>query len=126
MKITGFNPIVITPKFDDAVKVFEDLGFEKKHAPVTDTGKHEVRTFRMKNESGFVIDVSDFKDLPRDLTYVRINADDFDVAYIILAEHGFKNTRGDDTLDSKSYKEATMVSPSGLTIALVKHIKEHE
>ena len=41
MKITGFNPLVITPKFDDAVKVFEDLGFEKKHAPVTETGKHK-------------------------------------------------------------------------------------
>jgi hypothetical protein len=36
------------------------------------------------------------------------------------------HTRGDDTLNSKSSKEATMVSPYGLTIALVKHIKEHE
>ena len=49
MKITTFDPIIVTSKIDDAIEVFEDLGFEKKHAPVTDTGKKEVQGYRMKN-----------------------------------------------------------------------------
>lgn len=33
MKITTFDPIIITPNAADAVSVFEGLGFEKTHAP---------------------------------------------------------------------------------------------
>ena len=126
MKITTFDPIIITPKFNDAVSLFEALGFEKKHAPVTDTGKHEVRSFRMKDANGFHVDIADVKDIPRDMTYIRMNVDNFAEAYDILTAHGFTNTRGDGTLDTKSAKEATMVSPSGFIIALVQHIKDHD
>ena len=52
-----------------------------------------------------------------------MNVDDFDEAYGILTAHGFTNTRGDGTVDTKSSKAATMVSPSGFRIVLVKHIK---
>ena len=38
MKITTFDPIIVTKQFDEVVGLFEALGFEKKHAPVTDTG----------------------------------------------------------------------------------------
>ena len=31
MKITTFNPIIISSKSDDIVKLFEELGFEKRH-----------------------------------------------------------------------------------------------
>lgn len=126
MKISTFDPIILTTKFDDAVSLFESLGFEKKHAPVTDTGAHEVRSFRMKDANGFHVDVADMKDIPQDLIYIRMNVDDFEEAYGILTAHGFTNTRGDGTLDTKSAKEATMVSPSGFKIALVKHIKDHD
>ena len=40
MKITGFNPMIVTAKADDVVKVFEDLGFEKSH---TKTGVDLVK-----------------------------------------------------------------------------------
>lgn len=55
-----------------------------------------------------------------------MNVDNFDEAYNILIKHGFKNTRGDNTIDSKSSKAATMVSPSGYSISLVQHIKDHD
>ena len=80
----------------------------------------------MKDTNGFYLDVAQDESLTRDITGIRINVDDSDSAYGILTAHGFKNTRGVGTLGSKSSKEAAMVSPSGLTIALVKHIKEHE
>lgn len=123
MKITTFDPIIITPKAQDTIKVFEDLGFQKTHAPVTQTETGEVQTVRMKNADGFHVDVADVKQTERDNTYIRMNVDNFDEAYDILIANGFTNTRGDDTINTKSSKAATMVSPSGYTIALVEHIK---
>ena len=126
MKITTFDPIIVTPDFDNVVSLFEALGFEKKHAPVTDTGKQDVRSFRMKHPEGYHVDVADSPDAERDLTYIRMNVDNFDEAYDIFMAHGFTNPRGDGTIDSKSSKAASLFSPSGFRMALVQHIKDHD
>lgn len=123
MKITTFDPIILSPKADDVIKVFEALGFEKTHAPVTATETQDIPSVRMKNVDGFHVDVADLKEMPRDNTMIRMNVDNFEEAYKILTEHGFTNTRGDSTLETKSATVATMVSPSGFMIALVKHNK---
>ncbi|WP_036608233.1 glyoxalase/bleomycin resistance/dioxygenase family protein [Oribacterium sp. P6A1] len=125
MKITTFDPIIVSKEADAAIKLFEELGFQKTHAPVTLTETGDVSTVRMKNEGGFHVDVAQVG-VPKDYTLIRMNVDDFEEAYNILKSHGFTNTRGDDTLDTKSSKAATMVSPSGFRIALVKHIKKDE
>ena len=126
MKITTFDPIILTNNFDEVVSLFEALGFERKHAPVTDTGTHNVLSYRMKHPEGYHVDVADIPDIERDKTYIRMNVDNFDEAYDIFMAHGFTNTRGDGTIDSKSAKAATLVSPSGFTLALVQHIKNHD
>ena len=126
MKITTFDPIIVTKQFDEVVGLFEALGFEKKHAPVTDTGKRNVRSFRMKHPEGYHVDVADSPDAERDLTYIRMNVDNFDEAYDIFMAHGFTNPRGDGTIDSKSSKAATLIAPSGFRMALVQHIKDHD
>ena len=123
MKITSFDPIIASPKADDVIKVFEELGFETTHAPVTETEDGNVRSVRMKNAEGFHVDVSETNHFPSDHTLIRMNVDNFEEAYNILTAHGFTNTRGDATLETKSSTAATMVSPSGFTIALVKHNK---
>ena len=126
MKITTFDPIIVTKQFDEVVGLFEALGFEKKHAPVTDTGKRNVRSFRMKHPEGYHVDVADSPDAERDITYIRMNVDNFDEAYDIFMAHGFTNPRGDGTIDSKSSKAATLIAPSGFRMALVQHIKDHD
>jgi hypothetical protein len=126
MKITTFDPMIITPNAENVMRVFEDLGFEKTHAPVTTTETGDVASFRMKHEDGYHVDVADLKQIPKDMTYIRMNVDNFEEAYNILIAHGFKNTRGDGTIDTKSATAATMVSPSGFTISLIKHIKDHD
>jgi len=123
MKITTFDPLILSPKSGDVVKLFEELGFEITHDPVTKVEIGEVQTTRMKNESGFHIDVANICNIPNDRMLIRMNVDNFEEAYDIFIKHGFKNTRGDNTLDTKSAIEATMVSPSGFSVALVKHIK---
>ena len=77
----------------------------------------------MKDANGFHIDVAQVDSFAQDMTMIRMNVDNFEEAYEILKSHGFTNTRDDDALNAKSSKEATMVSPSGFRIALVKHIK---
>lgn len=125
MKITTFDPIIVSKSAEDVIKVFEDLGFEKSHSPVTTTELGDVQSYRMKNADGFHVDVSNtLQDIERDYTLIRMNVDNFEEAYDILTKHGFTNTRGDKTLDTKSATAATMVSPSGFRIALVQHIKK--
>ena len=36
MKITTFNPLVVSDKADEIVALFEELGFELRHAPMVD------------------------------------------------------------------------------------------
>ena len=124
MKITTFDPLILTKDAGAAIKVFEELGFEKTHAPVTATETGDVTCVRMKNADGFHVDVADVNVFDTDRTYIRMNVDNFDEAYDILIANGFKNTRGDGTMNTKSAKEATMVSPSGFAISLAEHIRK--
>ncbi len=123
MKITSFNPLIVSKNADDIVALFEELGFEKRHAPTMDDQTAADQDFRLKDANGFDLDVAQHPLVPQDLTFIRMNVRDFDEAYEILTKHGFKNTRGNDTLETGSAKAATMVAESGLTIALVEHLR---
>lgn len=121
MKITTFNPIIITSKTDDTVKLFEELGFEKRHH------NEEVEdrpSYRLKDANGFHIDVVQNDEAPQDHIVIRMNVDNFDEAHDILVAHGFKD--GPRMLDAKSAKSTGMISPSGFVIGLVEHKKDHE
>ena len=126
MKITTFNPQIITKDADSIVKLFEELGFEKRHNP-EGIGELNVEGIRMKDANGFYLDISmpDIQ-LPQDVTVIRMNVDDFDEAYKLLTEHGFKNFYGDKTVEMKSSRSALLISPSGFAINLIQHIRNHE
>ena len=126
MKITTFNPMILSPKADEAIKLFEELGFEKKHAPVVETGKGQVRSIRMKNSDGFHIDIADVKSMPQDMTIIRMNVDDFDEAYDMLEKKGFTHPGGKRAVETESNKSALMTSPSGFAFDLCQHIKDHD
>ena len=42
MQITTFDPLIVSPKAEDVIQVFTALGFEKTHAPVTQTENGDV------------------------------------------------------------------------------------
>ena len=124
MKITTFDPIIVSPNAENVIKVFEDLGFEKKHAPTNDFGNGNVTSVRMKHPEGYHVDVvATEKQMDRDRMLIRMNVDDFDAAYEILTAHGFKNVGSKETLETSSAKSASMESPSGFRMAIVQHIK---
>ena len=121
MKITSFNPIIVSPKSDDLVKLFEELGFEKKHH------NEEVEdrpSYRMKDANGFHIDVVQNDEAPRDTTVIRMNVDNFDEAHDLLVKHGFKD--GPRMLDAKTAKSMGMISPTGFVIGLIEHKKDRD
>lgn len=126
MKITTFNPQIITKDAEPIVKLFEELGFEKRHNP-EGIGELHVEGIRMKDANGFYIDISvpDLR-LPQDVTAIRMNVDDFDEAYKLLESHGFKNFYGETTVETKSSKSAMMLSPSGFAINLIQHVRNHD
>ncbi|MCR4599952.1 MAG: hypothetical protein K5678_13090 [Acetatifactor sp.] len=122
MKITTFNPQIITKDADAIEKLFEELGFEKKHNP-KGIGELNVTGIRMKDANGFHLDISQPNvEMPRDIVAIRMNVDDFDEAYEMLTAHGFKNFYGDQIVGTKSAKSAIMISPSGFAINLIHHM----
>ena len=128
MKITGFNPSIVTKDAEAIVSVFEALGFEKKHKPTgTSAVGNQYVSYRMSDSNGFHVDVSS-STAPRaqDLTCIRMNVDDFDEAYAFLTARGFKNMQNGTVTDTGSAKACILYSPSGFGINLIQHIRKHD
>jgi hypothetical protein len=126
MKITTFNPMILSPKSEEVISLFEELGFERRHQKDNIDDK-DISSVRMKDANGFCVDVARVESMERDMTTMRMNVRDFDEAYAFLKAHGFKNARGEDhTIESKSAKSCLMISPSGYSIQLTQHIREED
>lgn len=125
MKITSFNPMIVTKDADSVLRLFEDLGFEKQHTK-TDIEGGENTSVRMKDAGGFHVDVVSAAKAPQDLLSIRINVDDFDEAYDFFMARGFTNITdpdGERTSETGSSRAVCLVSPSGFAITLIQHIK---
>lgn len=121
MKITSFNPIILSEDAGEIIALFEELGFEQRHHK-EDIANADITSVRMRNEGGFHLDVVDVP-MPQTMTAIRMNVDDFDEAYVFLKERGFVNAQGNRVTDTGSSRSALMVSPYGFAISLCQHIK---
>ena len=128
MQITTFNPAIITKDAESVVKLFEELGFERRHTKtgINDTDITSVR-MRYTNEDGkvFHVDVTQAP-VPRDMTAIRMNVRDFEEANKFLEEKGFKNAQGDKITNTPSSVATMMVSPSGFAINVGEHIRKDD
>ena len=128
MKITAFNPVILTKKSEETIALFEALGFEKRHhksgETENDTKDLAFATVRMKDANGFHVDIctADSERIERDLTIIRMNVDDFDEAAELLKKNGFRESKIVPANYTASSKYAFFVSPSGFIIDLIKHI----
>ena len=123
MKITTFNPQIVTRDAEPLVELFEALGFERRHRQ-EDIGDLEITGIRMKDANGFYVDISQTDVIPdKDLAAIRMNVDDFDEAYQLLASRGFKSIYGRQNVSTETSRSAMMLSPSGVAINLIQHIK---
>ena len=128
MKITSFNPLIVTQDAEAVIALFEALGFERRHMK-TGINDKDITSVSMRytGEDGKVFHVDVTKaPQPRDITSIRMNVRDFDEAYKMLEEKGFKNAQGDHITNTGSSKSTMMVAPSGFTISVVEHLRDHE
>lgn len=126
MQITTFNPMILSKNADEIIKLFEELGFERKHK-VDNIDDKDITSVRMTDASGFCVDVARVESMERDMTTMRMNVRDYDEAYAFLKARGFKNSREDEhTVESKSARSCLMIAPSGFSIQLTQHIRNHD
>ena len=126
MQITTFNPMILTKNADEVIKLFEELGFERRHK-VDNIDDRDISSVRMTDANGFHVDVARVESMEKDMTTMRLNVRDFDEAYEFLKAHGFKNARGEDhAVESKSARSCLMIAPSGFSIQLTQHIRNHD
>ncbi len=123
MKITTFNPLIVTQDPESAIKLFEEMGFERRHTK-EGIGENKTTDVRMKDANGFYVDVARGDG---EYTMIRINVDDFDEAIEFLLAHGFRkphHERASKTIDTGSSKFTVMVGPSGYLLEISQHIKD--
>lgn len=130
MKITSFNPMIVTKHPEDVITFFEALGFERRHLKTGINGK-DISSVNMcyTGEDGqkFHVDVvAASAPLPRDISAIRMNVRDFDEAYQMLAEKGFTNAQGEKITETGSSKATMMFAPSGFAINVVEHIRKED
>ncbi len=121
MKITGFSPLIVTEHGDDIIKLFEDLGFEKRHSHEQLNGRN-IDDVTMNDPNGNRVDVAQVGQIPEDLTMIRMNVDNFDEAFEMLTARGF-TCRENSIIELPSSKSAMMISPSGFKFDLCQHLK---
>ena len=132
MKITAFDPMILTKKPEEAIAMFEALGFERRHHKSGETENDvqglDFATVRMKDANGFHVDIctADSDRIERDLTAIRMNVDDFDEASELLKNNGFRESKIVPQNNTPTSKYAFYVSPSGFLIDLIKHIKNED
>ncbi len=125
MKITTFNPLIITRDPDTAIELFEKLGFKQHHVKQNIS---EIKTtdVRMKDDNGFYVDIVQGDG---EYTMIRVNVDDFDEAIEFFMSHGFRkphHERAHKTVDTGSSRYTMVVSPSGYILAVSQHIKDND
>lgn len=128
MTITSFNPLIVTQHAQETIALFEALGFERRHMK-TGINDKDISSVRMRytGEDGkvFHVDVTSAP-VPQDITTIRMNIRDFDEAYQMLEEKGFKNAQGEKVTNTGSSKSTMMVSPSGFSISIAEHIRKED
>ncbi|MBQ7499992.1 MAG: hypothetical protein IJT91_03765 [Clostridia bacterium] len=125
MKITSFNPLIVTKDAGSAVKLFEEMGFEQRHIK-GDISVNNVTDIRMKDANGFHVDVTQGTG---EWMMIRMNVDDLDEAVSFLEAHGFHKARHEaakDTVDTGTSRFNIMVSATGFIIAVSQHSKDND
>ena len=80
LKITTFNPLIVTAHSDDIISLFRDLGFEVRHEK-KELDSVSSKLVRMRDANGNHVDIVQQDQMPRDLTSIRMNVNSFQEAY---------------------------------------------
>ena len=104
-------------------------GRQSRHHTKTGIGEEDVSAVSMRytGEDGKAFHVSIVSaPVPQDIATIRMNVRDFDEAYHMLEEKGFRNIQGNRVTNTGSSKATMMVSPSGFTISVSEHLRTED
>lgn len=125
MKITSFNPLIVTKDAESVIALFEALGFERRHTK-EDIGLNDVTDVRMKDANGFHVDIAEGSG---EWTMIRMNVDDLEEAIAFLEARGFHRARHEaahETVDTGTSRFNIVVSASGFIFAVSQHTKDQD
>lgn len=124
MKISGFNPIILTNDLEKLCSVHvEKLGFKVIHTiKGTAADPEAVGEYVMENDAGARIDLVYYEKAVNGITSVRVNVDDFDEALAVYQSEGFSVAAGPVVLKSAKWALVDRGS-DGNTFVLMQHIK---
>ena len=123
MKITTFNPLIVTKDAAPVIKLFEALGCDMHHVK-EEIGEDNAMDIRMKDAEGHCLDITQGTG---EWTMIRVNVDDLEEAVALLEEHGFHKARhevANKTIETNSSKINIMVSPTGVILSVSQHITD--
>ena len=123
MKITTFNPLIVTKDPKPVIELFEAMGFERRHTK-EGIDNQDITDVRMKDANGFHVDIAQWPDTTQDWTLIRMNVDNLDEAIELLTAHGFRMSKSfSSTVETGSSRFNIMVSPSGFILDISHHIR---
>lgn len=127
MKISTFNPMLLTPNFEETLEFAKKLGFEVRHTPTMKVPiGAEVRSYRLTDDNGNALDIADDPGALEARLIIRMNVDDFDEAVETLAEMGVPKPDEDQIVVTPSNKSAMIRTPMGFAFVLYQHIKNND
>lgn len=121
MNITGLRNVVLTPDFENVIKTYEALGFERAHEK-NDMGTRGNDEVVLKSASGETIIVIGLKETPNTFTALGINVDNIDEASNELEAQGFTRISGQNQKTDSSLG-ALFRAPQGYMVILSQHTK---
>ena len=125
MKITSFNPLIVSKDPEGTIALFEALGFARKHTKDAMEEREDIVGVRMEDANGFNVDVvrsGRVDSSSPDFLTIRMNVDSLDEARGMLENRGFKAVS--DVVCDATSRSVAMFAPSGFSISLVEHIKK--
>lgn len=125
MKISSFNPLIVTKDAEPVIRLFEELGFEVRHSK-EGISEDNAKDVRMKDANGFHVDITQGTG---EWTMIRMNVDDLEEAVAFLEARGFHKARhevANKTIDTGSSRINIMVSPSGTIFSVSQHEKKQD
>jgi len=123
MKITSFNPLIVTKNAEPVIRLFEELGFEVSHEK-EGISENNATDVRMKDANGFHVDVTQGTG---EWTMIRMNVDDLEETVAFLEARGFHKARhevANKTIETESSRINIMVSPTGTIFSVSQHVKK--
>ncbi|MBR4394193.1 MAG: hypothetical protein IKT07_09270 [Oscillospiraceae bacterium] len=105
------------------MRVFEELGFERRHRK-TDIEGGENIAVAMKDLNGNRISIASSDTIPQDLTGITINVDNFQEAYDFFIGKGFVDPRAGKVTNTSSSRATMLFAPSGFAVTISEHLKD--